>query len=157
MENANNDNKQVYQVKMTANQLFLLEHTCEWYMRLLCGQDFILRDFLENRWHKFVQEKKNLEYTGPEFWEMRKLVEQYVSELRDLIWDIRGNADYGIGVDKDADNLWDIYQVLRHQRYLDMDDESKDMMRNTVMSHSAMHTGTEPLITVENISNKKPE
>ena len=29
MEKTNNDNEQVYQVKMTANQLFLLEHTCE--------------------------------------------------------------------------------------------------------------------------------
>lgn len=140
-----------YLVELSEKQLFILENTCENYARMLAGQDMTFKDIFEEAWHKNVQEKQNLEYTGDEFWEMRHQVEEHVRALKELCWNQPCNVYNGIGYSEKTDILFDMYQTFRHQRYLDMSKEDQETMRWTVMADSPGHYGKELLPIIKKI------
>ena len=53
---------------------------------------------------------------------------------------------YGVGYDEDADVLYDLHQVIRHQLWLDRPDDKKSIA--TVDASEAMRFGSEPLATI---------
>ena len=73
---------------------------------------------------------------------MRREVEEHVTKLKALCWNCPRNQNFGVGHNDRADILIDMYHTFMHQRWIDMDPESKEMMRNTVMSNSPMRYST---------------
>ena len=140
-----------YKIEVNEQQLFILENACENYARMLAGQDMIFQDLFEEAWHKNVQKKQNLEYTGDEFWDMRKKVEGYVRELKELCWNQPVGTCYGVNYSEKSDILFDMYQTFRYQRYLDMSKEEQDIMQCTVMADSPGHYADVPLPIVEKV------
>ena len=138
-----------YRIELSEKQLFLLEQTCENYARMLAGQDMIFKDLFEEAWHRNVQEKQHLEYSGPEFWEMRHQVEEHVNALKTLCWNQPLNSQYGVKYSDKSDILFDMYQTFRYRRWQDMSPEDHEFMRNTVMSNTPGHYGSESLPVVE--------
>lgn len=140
-----------YCIEVSEKQMFLLEQTCENYARMLAGQDMIFKDLFEEAWHKNVQEKQNLEYSGKEFWDMRHKVDEYVDALKVLCWNMPVNSHYGVKYSEKTDMLFDMYQTFRYRRYQDFSQEDKEFMRNTVMSDSPGHYAEEPLPIVKKV------
>ena len=80
---------------------------------------------------------------------MRSKLEERLKEFEFDYWGLSGGRYNGIGYDGWADNLWDMYQVMRHARYLAMPKDKQETMRGTVMAYEAMRIGSEPLIKVK--------
>ena len=147
-----------YLIEVSAKQLFALEQCCENYARMLLGQDMTLTDLFERAWDEEVRKPHNLEPTGREFWDMRREVEEHVTKLKALCWNCHRNQNLGVGHNDRADILIDMYHTFMHQRWIDMDPESKEMMRNTVMSESPMRYSTTedlPIVTLIKEENQK--
>lgn len=144
-----------YTIEVSEHQLWLLEHCCEEYARMLVGQDMVFRDLFEQAWDREVCKPQNLDTTGKEFWDMREEVETAVYRLKTLCFNMSRNGNWGIGHHPDADCLFDMYHTFMHQRWKDMDADSKEMMRNTVMSDVPSRYGSEELPIVKRIDNEK--
>ena len=133
--------------------MILLERACEMQGRLIWGQlEHPLQEACEEAWHRKYaithpptpDGKPDMGHSTDDFWGMRECVEKACQDLRALCW----GSGKGIGYDDVADILFDIYHVLRHQRYLELPKEEQELMRGTVMSHRAHHFGSEPLVSV---------
>ena len=143
-----------YLVELSEKQLWLLEHCCEQYARMLVGQDTTFIDLFEQAWDNEVRKPQNLEVTGKEFWDMREEVEQCVLRLKSLCFNQSRNANYGVGHNESADILFDMYHTFMHQRWLDMEHDSKELMRHSVMSEAPMRYSSEDLPIVRRIDDK---
>ena len=75
--------------------------------------------------------------------------EQRKDKMRLSFWGLDYNSFYGIHYDENADIIWDIYQVIRHQLWLDRPEENKSHM--TVDASTAMRVGKEPLAKIKRI------
>ena len=138
-----------------------LERACEAMARLINGQMFPMQDICEFAWERHVQKPKGLETCGNEFFDMRHEVENCLNALHILCWDITVGTDYGLHHSPDSDILWDMYQVFRHQRFLEMPKEEQERSRMLVMADEPWQTGKEPLCKVVDIeeieTNNKPK
>ena len=138
----NSTKEKRYLIEVSEKQLFALEQCCENYARMLLGQDMTLTDLFERAWDEEVRKPQNLEPTGREFWDIIREVEEHVTKLKALCWNCLSNQNLGVSHNNRADILIDMYHTFMHQRWIDMDPESKEMMRNTVMSNSPMRYST---------------
>ena len=152
-----NDTKEKrYLIEVSEKQLFALEQCCENYARMLLGQDMALTDLFERAWDEEVRKPQNLEPTSREFWDMRHEVEEHVTKLKALCWNCPRNQNLGVGHNNRADILIDMYHTFIYQRWIDMVSDSKEMMRNTVMSEPPMrYSTTEDLPIVTFIKEEK--
>ena len=140
----------VYQLEITERQAKLLSYACEQFARLICGQDWSFQELMESAW-----EKRSKEATGKCFdkdWEggwdkMRGDAERLSKEIKSRFWGLSSNTLNGIHYDDTADILFDIHQVIRHQLWLDSDNDKKT--RLTVNSDEAMQFGDEPLAKIK--------
>ena len=132
-----------------------LERACEAMARLINGQMFPMQYICEFAWEKHVQKPKGLEPCGNEFFDMRHQVENCLNTLHTLCWDIPVGTDYGLHHNPDSDILWDIYQVFRHQRYLDMTPDRQEKLCMTVLADDPLPTGKEPLCEVVDTEEKE--
>lgn len=137
-----------YKIELTEKQMLELEKACEAIARLTNGQMFPMKDMCELGWDKCVRKPKGLEVCGREWYDMRDEVERSLNRLHTLCWNLPPTANYGLHHDPNADILWDMYQVFRHQRYLDMPEESREEMKWTVMADTPIVTGKEPLCKI---------
>lgn len=149
-----------YTIQITEKQMLQLERACEAMARLINGQMFPLQNICEFAWERHVQKPRGLESCNNEFFEMRRKVENCLNVLHILCCDIPVGTDYGLHHSPDSDILWDMYQVFRHQRFLEMSEEQQERSRMSVIAETPWQTGKEPLCEVVKIeeteTNNKP-
>ena len=145
-----------YILEMNERQARLLSWALDTLPRLIEGQNFAFQDLLESAWEKRCKQATGKmmddEFEGG--WnKMREDAETFCKEIKKRFWDLAPNADYGIHYDDTADILWDMYQVIRHQLWMDNPDPEKP--RWTVDASPATQFGDEPLIIVKPKRQKK--
>ncbi len=151
------ENKILYNLQITPNQLSVLTKACESYARLICGQSMELRDLMEDAW-----EKHCMNATGTRFDEewnggwsnAREEAESISRNMRQKFWFCAPGSQYGMGYDQSADILFDLYHVLRYQHYCDMSEEDKEKCRWTVLADTPVQLSKEPLAKINKIKNK---
>ena len=152
------DTKKKYLIEVNEDQLFALEKGCDMLARMICGQDSTFQELIEKAWHKNVQEKQNLDYSGEEFWDMREEVEQMIMRMKALCWNLSRNANYGVKYSEESDILIDMYHSFRYRRFLDMTPEQQEVCRMGVMGDPPMHySETCPLPIVTRIYTENDE
>lgn len=80
---------------------------------------------------------------------MRNDAEYYSNAIKRRFWGLERNVLYGVNYDDTSDILWDIYQVIRHQLWLDKPEDKKS--RITVDADEPLSFGTEPLAKINRI------
>lgn len=81
--------------------------------------------------------------------DMRHEAEALTKRIKKRFWGLDANTLYGIHYDNNADVLWDIHQVIRHQLWLDRPDDEKSHI--TVDASTATQIGDEPLAIIEKL------
>lgn len=161
-KNKSDDNKLVYTLEITEGQAKALSHACDEFSRLICGQDWSYRRLFELAWEKRCKEATgNLmddEFDGG--WKsMRHYCDLLVKSLKSRFWGLEGCSMNGVGYDDEADILFDLHQVIRHQLWKDR--EESDKSRVTVDAFDATKFGSEPLARMSrkpvdnNVDNKE--
>lgn len=145
-----------YTIELTERQARLLSWACDRLSRIICGQDWTYQEFLEMAWEKRAKEatgnSMDKEWDGG--WQnMRDDAEEICKDIKKRFWGLEWNALYGVKYDDDADILFDIHQVIRHQLWID--DESPNKSRWTVDADTAMRFGSEPLAEIKPKHDKK--
>lgn len=142
----------VYKIELTENQAKMLSYACDQFSRLICGQNWSYQELMEAAWEKRCKEAtgKMMSKDFEGGWnKMRQTAETLCREIKRVFWGLPANTMNGIHYDDTADILFDIYQVIRHQLWLDRPDDKKSRM--TVDSDPAMQHGKEPLAKITNI------
>jgi hypothetical protein len=143
--------KKKFLIEVDEDQMFDLEHACEFMARFICGQlDAMAQYQCEEAYDKRNNEGQGGSSIGTqEWWDMRKTVEECMDKLRKTCWGYKGNETMGIGYSDKSDRYWDMYQSLRKARYdMVFDDEEREEMKHTVMAYSPMRVSSKPLIQV---------
>lgn len=141
--------KHVYHLDLTERQTRILSRVCDQFCRLICGQEMSYQELLEAAWEKRC--KKATGHTMDKEWDggwhaMRNEAEKLCKDAKKRFWGLDSNVLYGINYDETSDILFDLHQVIRHQLWLDRQDEDKSHM--TVDSDEPMRHGTEPLAII---------
>ena len=133
--------------KVADYQLELLRTACEPAARLRAGQlDYGFIDELMNAFRKKAGIGYDLSASDID---IRERVTIICNHLHTLCWNMPPNADYGMHYDDESDIWWDMFQVFRHQLWLQRNPNPtyQDMM--TVDSDKPYKTGKEPLVKVD--------
>ncbi|MBQ7280571.1 MAG: hypothetical protein IJR13_07620 [Bacteroidales bacterium] len=139
-----------YQITLNERQLKALSYACNEFSRLICGQDWSYQNLFEEAWEKRCKEAtgKIMDKQFEGGWHnMRADAEALCKQIKSRFWGLAPNAMHGIYYDETADVLFDIYQVLRHQLWLDRPEDERSI--GTVDAYPAMQHGTEELITIK--------
>lgn len=152
------ENPYKYKLYLTEKQARLLSYTCDRFSRCICGQDGTYQELFEQAWEKRAK-KATGNWMDQEFeggWSaMRDKAEDLCKEIKKVFWGLDWSTLNGIYYDKDSDILYDLYQVIRHQLWLDRPDDEKSTI--TVDADEAMHISDEPLPYIERIKENKEE
>ena len=134
-------------LEVNERQLGLLEGACELYARLLMGQLSLGRfqDICEEAWCKSHKSKIG----DPDWFEMRQNLERTLNQIKFDHWKFSPGQSGGVGFNDQGDIYWDMYQCMRHARFLSFDEKTKETMRWTVMADKPHRWGEEPLITIK--------
>lgn len=123
-----------YLVSVNNSQLKLLSSSCEQYSRFITGQfDYTLQDAVEEAWeqryvatHPLREDgRKDFGIGTPEWYDVRNRTEEIINDIRWTCWPCSPNSSYGIHYDEYSDMLWDMYEVFRHQLWLDRPEDKK--------------------------------
>lgn len=138
-------------ITCTEKQLVMLEMVCDRYSRLIEGQlENSLQEVCEQAWCMRNKTEEHPHGVGsPEWYDMRRNLEARLKEMERDYWGLANGWFNGIGYDDWADSLWDMHQVMRHARYLNMPKDKQELMRGTVMAYEASRVGSLPLIEVK--------
>lgn len=131
---------------MNERQARLLSMVCDLYLRLMEGQDFVFQKLFEAAWEKRCKKAtgKSIDDEFEGGWQkMREDAETFCKEIKKRFWDLAPNSNYGIHYDDTSDIIWDMYQCIRHELWL-----NGDRKYHTVDSSPALQFGKEPLIKV---------
>lgn len=147
----------IYELKLTAKQARLLSYACDRLSRIICGQDWTYREFMEDAWEKRCKEATgsfmDKEWDGG--WrKMREDAEAICKQIKKRFWGLESNALNGINYDDAADILFDLHCVIRHQLWLDRPDDEKSTI--TVDAYHATRVGSEPLALIGNLNYNEP-
>ena len=148
--------KKKYIIELNERQMRLLSWALDTLPRLIQGQDHSFQDLLEQAWEKRCKEAtgKMMDDEWDGGWhEMRHEAEETCLKIKRRFWGLPPNTLNGIHYDDTADILWDMYQVIRHQLWLDNPDPEKP--RWTVDASPATQFGDEALIVVKPKHQKK--
>lgn len=139
-----------YTIELTEHQLEILSMVCDRYSRLIEGQlELSLQEVCEQAWCSDHKTKEHPHGIGsPEWYEMRENLERTLKEMEYTYWGLSGGRYNGIDYDKTADLLWEMHKSMEYAIWDNMDPESKERMRFTVMSDGPMALTGEPFITV---------
>ena len=116
----------------------MLKEATEFSARFICGQ--VNHTF-------WIPQARDKDYASPEWREKANQVDKKMSEVKKIWWDIDGHENNGIGYSSDADILFDIYQVIRHQLW--KDDENLKKPTTSNQSYPASKHSIEPLISIK--------
>lgn len=143
--------EKTYIIECNEKQLRMINEMCDRMSRLICGQlDASVQEYCEDAWerdHKTVEHPHGI--GGDEWHAMRKELESHLAAIKKLCWD----KDYGIYYDNNADILWEMHEVIRHQLWLDMPEDKRTPC--TVDASPAISISNEPLIKVHRKGVKK--
>lgn len=142
--------ERIYTLHLTKRQVELLSYACDQFSRLIIGQDWSYQDLFEQAWEKRCKEAtgKMMDDEWDGGWQaMRYDAEELSRQIKKRFWNLDSRTMNGVGYDDVADILFDLYQVLRHQLWLDKPEEKKSHI--TVDSDEAMRFGSEPLARIE--------
>lgn len=143
---------ELYTIQLTKKQMQILSHYTDAMSRLITGQDFIYRQLFESAWEKRCKEETgnwmDKEWEGG-WYRMREDAEALCKQIKKRFWGLESNSLYGVNYNDDADILFDMHQVIRHQLWLDNPDTDK--LSYTVDAFEAMKYGSEPLITTKKV------
>lgn len=148
------ENKYIYHLELTENQARLLSYACDRFSRLIQGQDGAYQELFEMAWGKRCKEAvgghgMDKQWDGG-WYTMREHAERLCRIIKKRFWGLGSRSLFGIHYDNDADILWDIHRVMRHQFYLDRGDTSI----STVDSENPTSSiGSEPLAIIRRIDN----
>lgn len=147
-------NKHIYNLQLTEKQAKLLSYACDRLSRIICGQDWTFQEFMEEAWEKRCKKATgnfmDTEWDGG--WRnMRHEAEELCKKIKRRFWGCDANVLNGIHYDDEADILYDIHRVLRHQFYKDRGDTSFYTIDSENPTSSI---GTEPLAVISKIKNK---
>ena len=136
-----------YTLTLTERQAKLLSYACDRLSRIICGQDWTYKEFMEEAWEKRCKQATgnfmDKEWDGG--WSaMRDEAETICKDIKRRFWGLESNAMYGIHYDDTADILFDLHQVIRHRLWLD-----GDRKHIGVDSYTPMRFGDEPLATIK--------
>lgn len=148
--------KKKYIIELNERQMRLLSWALDTLPRLIEGQDHSFQDLLEQAWEKRCKEAtgKMMDDEWDGGWhQMRHDAEEACLKIKRRFWGLPPNTLNGIYYDDTADILWDMYQVIRHQLWLDNPDPEKPSW--TVDASPATQFGDEPLIIVKPKIQKK--
>lgn len=144
------ENKHIYTLRLTKRQVELLSYACDRFSRLLEGQDWTYQELFEQAWEKRCKEAvgghgMDKEWDGG--WQnMHDEAEAFARNIKKMFWGLDWQTMNGVGYDDTADILFDLYQVLRHQLWLDRPEDKKSHI--TVDASKAMQFGSEPLARI---------
>lgn len=127
-----------YTIELTQKQLKLLQQATEFSARFICGQ--VNHSF-------WIHQARDKDFYSPEWRKKANQVDEKMSEVKKLWWDIDGSGNNGLGYHKDSDILFDMYQVIRHQLW--KDDENLNKSTTSNQSYPASKHSTEPLIEIK--------
>lgn len=144
------ESKRIYRLEMTERQAKLISYVCDRFSRLICGQDWVYQELMEEAWEKRCKEAvgghgMDNEWDGG-WYNMRHDAEEICKQIKKRFWGLERNALYGIHYDDTADILFDIHCVLRYQIWLD-----GDRSFHGVDSDEPLAVGGEPLARIERI------
>lgn len=141
-----------YQITMNKRQLELLSYGCEQLARLIQGQSNALQDLFETAWERRCKEATgkmmDKEFEGG-WYDMRADAEAIISQIKRRFWGLDHYTENGIHYSETSDIFWEMYEVLRHQLWLDLPEDRKSPM--TVDASPAFQLSNEPLIEVKKI------
>ena len=146
------DVEYIYNLKLTENQTKILSRACDVYSRLICGQDREYQNLFEAAWEKRCKEAtgKIMDDSFEGGWHvMREDAEELCKEIKKKFWGLDWCSLYGVHYDETSDVLFDLYQVIRHQLWLDRPEDKKS--HYTVDASEAMQFAQEPLAHIERI------
>jgi len=144
--------KQDYILHLTRMQVIVLSYACERFARLICGQDWVLRELMESAW-----EKRSKEATGNPTslvydcgWrEMRRETDDLCKRIKKRFWGLSDDEYKDIHYDQYADILFDIHQVLKHRIWTEIPEDE----RWTCDGNAPMRFGKEPLAKIERVKD----
>lgn len=145
-----NKSERIYTLRLTEKQVRVLSYACDRFSRLICGQDWTFQELMEEAWEKRCKKAtgKMMDEKWNGGWQnMRSEAENICHEVKRRFWGLEQNTMFGVGYDDTADILYDVYQVLRHQLWLDRPDSEKSTI--TVDASEAIRFGSEPLAHIE--------
>lgn len=145
----------IYSLKLTKRQAELLSWTCDTMARLIEGQDHSYQDLFEAAWEKRCKEAtgKMMDDEWDGGWSnMREDAENTCKYIKKRFWGLDWCTLNGINYSDDGDTIWDIYQVIRHQLWLDRPADQKSDY--TVDAFEAHQHGSEPLAKIEKLNCK---
>ena len=132
-----NSDEQIYTIRLNRKQLKLLSQVCDMQSRDICGQ-------LDAGVANHIDAAIFRHYQGDKQFELRKQVREMLKNISVMCWAHKDPREYyGIRYDDDADILFDMHQVLRHQLWL----ENPNRTEMTVDS-DVHQWGDEPLIEI---------
>lgn len=150
----------LYVIHISHRQLRELSFQCEQHSRFITGQlDFTLQEAVESAWEKRYADTHPVKDNGykdhgigtKEWYDVRHNTEAIINDIRWECWQCTRSSSYGVHYDDESDMYWDIYEVFRHQLWLDRPDEKK--CGYTVDAYPAHQWGNEPLIKIKRINN----
>ena len=83
------------------------------------------------------------------WYDMRADAEAIISQIKRRFWGLDYYTENGIYYSETSDIFWEMYEVLRHQLWLDLPEDKKSPM--TVDAYPAFQLSNEPLIEVKKI------
>lgn len=148
------EHKHVYTLELTERQARLLSWALDSFSRIIEGQDGTYQEMMEAAWEKRCKEATgnfmDKEWDGG-WYQMRHDAEYFANAIKRRFWGLERNSLYGVNYDESSDILWDIYQVIRHQLWLDKPEDKKSHI--TVDASPAMKFGDEPLAIIKRKGN----
>lgn len=144
--------KKKYKIELNERQLKILSWACDRMARIIEGQDHTYQEFMEMAWEKRCKEAtgESMDDTFEGGWyKMRSDAEEMCKNMKLRFWGLPSNALYGIRYDEDADILFDIHRVLRHQLWKESDNKSN---MTVDAEEPTTSIGREPLVMVRKMN-----
>ena len=139
---------------LTEKQSQILEKVCDAYCRLICGQPREIEELMMAAWEKRCKKEtgKLMDDIWDGGWDIaQSQAKLFSDEMRMKFWGCPRSTMYGLGYDETADILYDLYQVLRHERYLNMSEKDQQQLRMTVLADKPMQFSSEPLAEIKTV------
>lgn len=128
---------EIYNIKLTKNQLELLNKLCDNYSRLMVGQlDIGLDDILQ-----YSIDRHKLK--GEDTTDIMNDIKEKLRDITNIVWK---DSHLGVGYSKDVNTLIDIHQVIRHKLW----EDNGKLTKHTVDSYPPHHWNRDtPLMDIK--------